>query len=87
LQQKIGVQAQWVWARYHGLSRAIGCQTAYTAQVLKGTAHFSLEQAEAINDFLGHPEEQGHLLLLLIQRERELVLEHCDNALIVRLRT
>jgi uncharacterized protein (TIGR02147 family) len=52
------------------LSKAIGCQTAYAAQVLKGAAHFSLEQAEAINDFLGHSDEQGNFLLLLIQRER-----------------
>src|SRR5690348_10459892 len=52
------------------LSKAISCQTAYTAQVLRGSAHFSLEQAEAINDFLGHTEEEGHFLLLLIQRER-----------------
>jgi uncharacterized protein (TIGR02147 family) len=49
------------------MSRAIGCQTAYTAQVLRGPAHFSLEQAEAINDFLGHSYEQGHYFLLLLQ--------------------
>jgi uncharacterized protein (TIGR02147 family) len=52
------------------LSKAVGCQTAYTAQVLRGSAHFSLEQAEAINDFLGHSEDEGHFFLLLIQRER-----------------
>ena len=49
------------------MSRSIGCQTAYTAQVLRGRAHFSLEQAEGINSFLGHTEEQGHYFLLLIQ--------------------
>ncbi len=52
------------------LSKAIGCQTAFVAQVLRGGAHFSLEQAEAASDFLGHNEEEGHFLLLLIQRER-----------------
>jgi uncharacterized protein (TIGR02147 family) len=52
------------------LSKSIGCQTAYTAQVLRGSAHFSLEQAEAINDFLGHSDEEGLFFLLLIQRER-----------------
>jgi uncharacterized protein (TIGR02147 family) len=52
------------------LSRSIGCQTAYTAQVLRGNAHFSLEQVEAINDFLGHTDEQGHYLLLLLQIAR-----------------
>jgi uncharacterized protein (TIGR02147 family) len=52
------------------LSEAIQCQTAYTAQVLRGTAHFSLEQAEAINEFLGHTEEQGSFFLVLIQFAR-----------------
>jgi len=52
------------------LSKAIGCQTAYTAQVLRGAAHFSLEQGEGINEFLGHTDEEGHFFLLLIQRER-----------------
>lgn len=49
------------------MSRSIGCQTAYTAQVLRGSSHFSLEQAEAINDFLGHTEDQGLYFLLLVQ--------------------
>jgi uncharacterized protein (TIGR02147 family) len=49
------------------MSRAIGCQTAYTAQVLRGEAHFSLEQAESINDFLGHTDDSGHYFLLLVQ--------------------
>lgn len=49
------------------MSRSIGCQTAYTARVLRGDAHFSLEQAEGINDFIGHSEDQGHYFLLLIQ--------------------
>ena len=48
------------------LSQAIGVQTAYTAQVLRGTAHFSGEQAEAANEFLGHSEEEGHYFLLLV---------------------
>lgn len=52
------------------LSKAIGCQTAFTAQVLRGTAHFSLEHSEAINDFLGHTDEQGHYFLLLVQHHR-----------------
>lgn len=52
------------------LSKAIGCQTAYTAQVLRGTAHFSLEQAESINAFLGHSDEESHFFLLLVQVAR-----------------
>lgn len=49
------------------MSRAIGCQTAYTARVLRGDAQFSLEHAEGINDFLGHNEGQGHYFILLVQ--------------------
>jgi uncharacterized protein (TIGR02147 family) len=52
------------------MSRFIGCQTAYTAQVLRGSAHLSLEQAEAINEFLGHTEDQGAYFLLLIQWQK-----------------
>lgn len=52
------------------LSVSLGCQTAYTAQVLKGSAHFSLEQGEAANEFLGHNEEEGNYFLLLIQKAR-----------------
>lgn len=53
------------------LARAIGCQTAYVAQVLGGEkAQFSLEQGEAINDFWGHSEAEGHYFLVLIQHER-----------------
>src|ERR1700733_5866480 len=52
------------------LSEAIDCQTAYTAQVLRGSADFSLEQGESINEFLGHTYEQGNFLLLLIQHKR-----------------
>jgi uncharacterized protein (TIGR02147 family) len=49
------------------MSRAIHCQTAYTAQVLRGHSHFGLEQGEAINDFLGHTDDEGHFFLLLLQ--------------------
>ncbi len=52
------------------LSAACKCQSAYTAQVLRGSAHFSLEQGELINDFLGHSEEDGKYFLTLIQFAR-----------------
>lgn len=52
------------------MAEAIGCQTAYVAQVLRGTAHFNLEQGELINDFLSHTDEQGSFFLLLIQYQR-----------------
>ncbi len=52
------------------LAAAVGCQTAYITQVLNGSAHFSLEQAEAANEYFGHSEEEGAFLLLLVQRSR-----------------
>jgi len=52
------------------LSAAISCKTSYTAQVLRGTAHFSLEQGDAITEHLNLTDEEGHFLLLLIQYQR-----------------
>lgn len=52
------------------MSRAIGCQTAYTAKVLRGPAHFNLEQGEALIDFLGLTEEQANYFLLLLLEAR-----------------
>jgi uncharacterized protein (TIGR02147 family) len=49
------------------LARATRCQTPYVAQVLRGSAHFSLEQAESINGFFGHSEAEGDFFLLLLQ--------------------
>ena len=53
-----------------GLASVTGCNTAYVSQVLNKQAHFSLEQAERINHFLDHTEEEAHFFLLLIQFSR-----------------
>lgn len=52
------------------LSEALGCQTAYTAQVLRGDANFSLEQAEVLNTYLRHDETESLYFVLLVQYER-----------------
>jgi uncharacterized protein (TIGR02147 family) len=52
------------------LATAIGCHNGYISQVLNGTAHFSLEQAELINQFLSHSKDQAHYFLLLVQYGR-----------------
>lgn len=52
------------------LARFIPCHSAYVSQVLNGNAHFSLEQGEKINTFLGHTEEESLFFLTLIQFER-----------------
>ena len=46
------------------------CQLAYISQILNGPAHFSLEQAEALNPLLEHTEDEGDFFLLLLQRSR-----------------
>jgi len=52
------------------LAQAINCQATYITQVLNGQAHFTLEQAHSINDYLGHNESESHFFLLLVQLER-----------------
>ncbi|MBK9040582.1 MAG: DUF4423 domain-containing protein [Bdellovibrionales bacterium] len=52
------------------LAAAIQIHTTYVSQVLKGKAEFSLEQAEAINTFFGHTEEEGEYFILLLLQDR-----------------
>lgn len=49
------------------LSVAIGCQSAFVAQVFKGAAHLSLEQAEQINLYFNHTENESQFFLFLVQ--------------------
>lgn len=52
------------------LAAAIEVHTTHISQVLKGKADLSQEQAEAINTFFGHTEEEGEYFLLLLLKER-----------------
>jgi len=52
------------------LASAAQCQTTYVSMVLQGERHFSLEQAEAINQFLQHSVEEARFFILLVSRER-----------------
>ena len=52
------------------LAAFVGCHTAYVSQVLNGDAHFSLEQSELINRFLGHSKDQALFFLFLVQYAR-----------------
>lgn len=49
---------------------ALGCQPTYISQVLHGVADLSLEQADALNSFLGHTSEEAHFFMLMVQRDR-----------------
>lgn len=53
-------------SRQHGrtratLARAINCEAAYISQVLKGERHLNLEQAEAVNRFLQHNDDERRI--------------------------
>lgn len=52
------------------LCKAMRCQTAYLSHVLHERAHLSLEQAQVVNRYLAHDEEQGHYFMLLVQSTR-----------------
>jgi len=52
------------------LARAIRSQSAYVSSVLRGNAHFTPEQGEAINEHLGHSETESDYFLLLLQLQR-----------------
>ena len=51
-------------------AEACGCRLSYVTEVLNRQANFSLEQAEALNDLLGHTHEESDYFLLLINYER-----------------
>lgn len=52
------------------LARASQCQTAYISQVFNGNAHFSLEQALSISEFLGHSKEESQFFILIVEFSR-----------------
>ncbi len=52
------------------LATAIGCNSAYLSQVLKGRASLSMEQSEAISRFFSHDETAAQYFLYLVQWER-----------------
>lgn len=52
------------------LAEAIQVHTTHVSQVLKGKAELSLEQAEAINTFFGHTEDEGEYFISLLLKDR-----------------
>lgn len=52
------------------IANQIGCQTGYVSQILTSNANFSLEQAEGVNQYMGHTYEEGHFFLLLVELTR-----------------
>lgn len=52
------------------LAEHIPVHTTFVSQVLKGKADFSLEQAEAINEFLEHTDDEAEYFILLLMKDR-----------------
>ncbi len=61
-QQRRGVKS--------ALARALSCQPTYVSQVIYGSAHFSLEQAEGLGRYFGHGQEETEYFFLLVQKAR-----------------
>ena len=67
----------WILSRPHcgrgersRIAETLQCQLAYISQVLNGSAHFSFEQAEALNTLLDHTDHESDFFLLLVHLER-----------------
>lgn len=52
------------------LAQSIGAPISHVSQVLGGHFHFSLEQAEGVNQFFEHTAEEANFFLLLVQLGR-----------------
>lgn len=52
------------------LAAHIPVHTTFVSQVLKGRAEFSLEQAEAVNTFLEHTDDEAEYFILLLLKDR-----------------
>jgi len=48
------------------IATALNCHIAYVSLVLRGDAHFSLEQAAALNRYLSHNEEESDYFFSLV---------------------
>lgn len=52
------------------LAESIPVHTTFVTQVLKGKNDFSLEQAESINSFFDHTDDEAEYFILLILKDR-----------------
>jgi len=69
LEDKLGQEGSRTGLRKK-MAAAIPVHTTFVSQVLKGRAEFSLEQAESINAFLGHTDDEGEYFILLLLKDR-----------------
>ena len=69
LAQRLGLEGSRTGLRKK-LAAAIPVHTTFVSQVLKNRTDFSLEQAESINTFLEHSDDEGEYFILLILKDR-----------------
>ena len=69
--------SDWIASRANGgrgekakIAERARCHPAYISQVLTGPSHFSLEQAESLNELLEHGEDASVFFLLLVELGR-----------------
>ncbi|OQW48811.1 MAG: hypothetical protein A4S09_13515 [Proteobacteria bacterium SG_bin7] len=51
-------------------AKAINCQPTFISQILHAHAHLSLEQADALNHYWKHSDEESLFFILLVQKDR-----------------
>jgi uncharacterized protein (TIGR02147 family) len=69
LMEKLGLEGSRTGLRKK-LADSIPVHTTFVSQILKGRADFSLEQAESINTFFDHTDDEGEYFILLLMKDR-----------------
>ncbi len=52
------------------MAKHLSSPVSHVSQLLNGNSHLSLEQAEGLNDFFGHTQDEAHFFILLVQLAR-----------------
>ncbi|MCB0349717.1 MAG: TIGR02147 family protein [Bdellovibrionales bacterium] len=52
------------------MAEAIRCPVSHISQVISGSSQFTAEQAEEMNDYLGHTEDKAQYFMLLVHYAR-----------------
>lgn len=52
------------------LANHIGSPVSHISQIFNGKSQLSLEQAEGVNEFVGHTDDEAQFFLLLVQKGR-----------------
>lgn len=70
LRDRLDIDGQELKGIRKKLADYIGCQPSYISQVLGGKPHLMLEQADKINSFFSHNEDEEKYFLFMVESER-----------------